>query len=382
MLASWFVLLSLVFLFGLFAGRFSARFLSKHGGLHPEPSRNQLYAWIDQAPVGWLILDGSNQLQFINMRAARMLQTSTYKQTTTALDTLDDFKDLLDIAASVRDTRHPQRMDLDVAQQELEIYAFVGEKESVALILQSRRSLEAQLDQQERWVSDVAHELKTPLTALLLVGDRLAGTVTDQNAVLVERLLKELRRMQELVADLLELSRLENTLPRIGIPSEPIHIEGLISDAWQGVKPLADSRHVHLRLLSGESKTLPLSIYGDRQRLHRALLNLFDNSLRYSPDGGEIKVELQTSPDWIRIVIKDQGPGLSDQDLAHMFERFYRGDASRFRPQRGGSGLGLSIVQQIVLAHGGWVVAENNAAGGARFELRLPRDQSCRDTRH
>jgi len=116
----------------------------------------------------------------------------------------------------------------------------------------------------------------------------------------------------------------------------------------------------------------PLFINADRTRMHRALLNLFDNALRHSPVGGLITVDLRCSNDWIRIGIRDQGPGLSEQDLEHMFERFYRGDASRFRQQRGGSGLGLAIVQQIILAHGGWVSGENDNAGGAYFELRLP----------
>jgi two-component system phosphate regulon sensor histidine kinase PhoR len=103
------------------------------------------------------------------------------------------------------------------------------------------------------------------------------------------------------------------------------------------------------------------------------LLNLFDNALRYSPEGGKITIDLHASADWLRVGIRDQGPGLSEQDLEHMFERFYRGDASRFRHQRGGSGLGLAIVQQIVLTHGGWVLGENDPSGGARFEIRLPR---------
>jgi two-component system phosphate regulon sensor histidine kinase PhoR len=95
----------------------------------------------------------------------------------------------------------------------LEAYALPGEGGWVALLLQSRRSLEAQLEQQERWVSDVAHELKTPLTALLLVGESLASQVEGRHSLLVQRLQRELQRLQELVGDLLELSRLENLLP-------------------------------------------------------------------------------------------------------------------------------------------------------------------------
>ncbi|MEY4353362.1 MAG: hypothetical protein RLZZ609_1603 [Cyanobacteriota bacterium] len=337
-----------------------------------QPSREQLLSWLDQAPLGWLILDRKNRVRFINARAQRMLQIPASETPPYFIGELAAITGLLDLTEHVRDHNHHMRQEWDFEGQKLEVFAFSGQQESVALLLQSRRSLEAQLNQQERWVSDVAHELKTPLTALLLVGDSLAATVNDQNAVLVERLLRELRRMQDLVGDLLELSRLENALPGLGISHEVITMQTLIAEVWQGVKPLADDKHIHCELTTTEH-VLPFVVVGDRRRLHRALLNLFDNALRYSPEGGTITVDLHASADWLRVGIRDQGPGLSEQDLEHMFERFYRGDASRFRHQRGGSGLGLAIVQQIVLTHGGWVLGENDPSGGARFEIRLPR---------
>ncbi|MFN9546053.1 MAG: sensor histidine kinase [Cyanobacteriota bacterium] len=283
---------------------------------------------------------------------------------------------LPELIDDVRLQRQAKRLEWEHNGQDLEVFAFPGQAEWVAILLQSRRSLEAQLSHQERWVSDVAHELKTPLTALLLVGDSLAANVTDQNAILVERLLKELRRMQDLVADLLELSRLENVLPGKGIPEESIDVLSLVKEAWQGIKPLADQKQVSLRLMCEQDNQLPLVVHGDRRRLHRALLNLFDNALRHSPEEGNIFIDLQSTADWLRIEIQDQGPGLSEQDLEHMFERFYRGDASRSRHHRGASGLGLAIVQQIVLSHGGWILGDNAPHGGARFELRLPRQPS------
>lgn len=344
---------------------------SKRLSVDQQPSREQLLAWLDQAPVGWLVLDRRDRVCFINSRAQRLLQIPASQAPPPVLSELDSASTLLDLTEYVRDHQHPMRLEWDVANQELEIFAFAGHEGSVALYLQSRRSIEAQLSQQERWVSDVAHELKTPLTALLLVGDSLAGNVTDRNAVLVERLLKELRRMQDLVGDLLELSRLENVLPGQNIRTTSIPIKDLLVDAWQGVKPLADAKEISVQI-AGDQSTAQLSVCGDRKQLHRALLNLFDNALVYSPQGAMITVDLSASAEWIRIGIEDQGPGLSEQDLEHMFERFYRGDSSRFRQQRGGSGLGLAIVQQIVLTHGGWVLGVNNRDGGARFEISLP----------
>jgi two-component system phosphate regulon sensor histidine kinase PhoR len=340
--------------------------------LKREPSQEQLLSWLDLAPLGWLVVGGSNHIWFINTRAQRLLQLSTSVPPPQLIQQLKHGEVLNELVEDVRFQQTPKRLEWDYADQELEVFAFPGEQRSVAIAVQSRRSLVAQLNQQERWVSDVAHELKTPLTALLLVGDSLASSVTDQNAVLVERLLKELRRMRELVADLLELTRLENVLPGSGMALQRIEIDVLINEAWHGIKPLADEKSVSLYLRTNNDAGLDEVVYGDRTRLHRALLNLMDNAVRFSPAGSRMEVDIDSSGDWLRIGIRDYGPGLSEQDLEHMFERFYRGDISRCRGQRGASGLGLAIVQQIILTHGGWIFGENAVGGGARFVLRLP----------
>ena len=99
---------------------------------------------------------------------------------------------------------------------------------------------------------------------------------------------------------------------------------------------------------------------------------MLDNALRYSPDGGVVRVSIDSRAEWCQLGVTDQGPGLSEDDLAHLFERFYRGDPSRARSQRIGSGLGLSIVQQIAATHGGRIQASNQSQGGAQLELILP----------
>lgn len=366
----WIILIGAPFGIGLVLGGYV---YSRQGTIRFHPSREQLLSWIDQAPVGWLILDQYNKICFANGRAQRLLDIPSADRTPLSLGRLDAFRTLFDLVDNVRDRSKPQRVEWEDGQEELEAFAFNGQQGSVAILLQSRRSLEAQLDQQERWVSDVAHELKTPLTALLLVGDSLASNVSDQNAVLVERLLKELRRMQDLVGDLLELSRLENVLPGVGIRNEEIDLFQLIRDVWHSIKPLADQKNLIAHIVQANDPSMNRSfVVGDQRRLHRAFLNLMDNAVKFSPRGAEIHIELQFTSDWVRISICDQGIGLSEQDMEHMFDRFYRGDTSRYRQQRGGSGLGLAIVQQIALAHGGWVFGENNSNGGARFELRLP----------
>jgi signal transduction histidine kinase len=419
--------------------------------------RPQLIRWLNASPTGWLIVDPLDQVILINHRAERLLDVlGAALMHTPALQRVCPAPELSELIRDARLRQHTQRLEWQRSGQELVLYAMPGEGGWVALELQSRRSLEAQLEQQERWVSDVAHELKTPLTALLLVGDSLAAQVNSGNAVLVERLQRELRRLQELVGDLLQLSRLENTLPRDGLQRSEVDLSRLVQTVWTGLRPLAEERRIRLDLqvvsptplaatarsdddqeppaggtairgtaipgpgtspglasdrsisadevsadlgsadlssadlISGEPggpdpdnidayRTDPASareggilIQGDGSLLHRALLNLIDNALRYSPDGGCIRVRVQAMDQWCLLAVQDEGPGLSEEDQERLFERFYRGDPSRVRSHRGGSGLGLAIVQQIALTHGGRVQAGNHPAGGALLELLLP----------
>ncbi len=333
-------------------------------------STRRLLGWIDASPSGWLILDRADRVVHLNLRAQRLLAIDGSRLWHgLPLQQLSPDPGLLEAVELARRQDRPLRRSWESSEGELELQLLPAGGGWLALLLNSRRSLEAQLSQQERWVSDVAHELKTPLTALLLVGESLAQRATEANAVQVERLQRELLRLQQLVADLLELSRLENTLPEAADDPRVFEAADLVDQVWQGLRPLAEQRQIGLKLQCPPQ--LPL-VRGDGARVHRALLNLLDNALRYSPDGGCIALTLTARGRWCVLAVRDQGPGFSSGDLRHLFERFYRGDPSRVRDPRTGSGLGLAIVQQIAVSCGGHVQASNHRDGGALVELILP----------
>jgi two-component system, OmpR family, phosphate regulon sensor histidine kinase PhoR len=317
----------------------------------PLPSARQLLSWMDSSPVGWILLDKTNRIRHLNPRAERILgwEGSLPSQGRSLPEVCDD-PNLASSVGLARRQDRPQRLEWQFQRQDYDVMVVPGLDGWMGVQLQSRRSLEAQLQQQERWVSDVAHELKTPLTALLLVGDSLAAQVNPQNERLVERLQRELLRLQELVGDLGQL----------------------LEQVWMGLRPLAEQRQISLVM----EQRQPLLIHADGSRLHRALLNLLDNAVRYSPDGNQVEVSLSSRGGWCLVGVRDHGPGLSEQDLSHLFERFYRGDPSRVRSQRSGSGLGLAIVQQIAVTHGGRIQASNHPEGGALMELILPLRQA------
>jgi len=355
---------------GLVLGQRLAR--RRRPPLPPAPAAPQLLRWLDDAPCGWLILTPADAVQRINARARRQLHLEAEASVVASRPLASPVLpiELREIAQDARRRARPQRRTWQVQGDDLELFALPGEAGWVALVLLSRRSLEAQLEQQERWVSDVAHELRTPLTALQLVAESLAAQATSAQQVMVERLLRELRRLQELVRDLLELSRLENALPTesdLGtLPLEP-----LVRRVWADLRPLAEERRVRLALHPGAAGT-SVRVRAVDSWLHRGLLNLLDNAVGFSPEGGTVEVAIEPGSGWCRLTVRDHGPGLSEDDLEHMFERFYRGDPARARGRRGGSGLGLPIVQQIAVSLGGRITAENHPGGGALFEWLLP----------
>jgi two-component system phosphate regulon sensor histidine kinase PhoR len=356
-------------LLGWLLGRRSPAGRQRREGL----ARASLLGWLQSAPVGWLIVDQGSTVHLINARAEQLLEVpGAALPSQQPLAAICAAPELRELVANTRQRHRIQRLCWQRHGQEIEFYGLPGRSGWVAVVLLSRRSLEAQLEQQERWVSDVAHELRTPLTALLLVGDSLAAQVNSRNAVLVERLQRELLRLQELVNDLLELSRLENALPSPEAPRPLLDLEALVEQAWSGLRPLADPRGVVLELLLLPQGEPAPQVRADRSRLHRLIYNLLDNALRYSPDHSSISVTLRSGGRWCELRVRDRGPGLSAEDQERLFERFYRGDPSRARSRRGGSGLGLAIVRQIALTHGGRVQAGNHPEGGAQLELLLP----------
>ena len=325
---------------------------------------------LEEAPLGLLLLDGQLTIRSINARAERLLELGPAPLVRgQPLSALIDAPLVEEAVRSALRQQRPERVEWQEGEEPMEATLLPAEGGWLALWLSSRRSLESQLDQQGRWVSDVAHELKTPLTSLLLLGDSLAAQSNGTPGVMVERLQRELQRLQRLVGDLLELSRLENSLPRDELRYEVLDLGELVEEVWSMLRPLAEQRGVGLAFPNRPSSLL----WGDASRLHRALLNLLDNALRYSPDQAEVEVRLTGSPQWWELEVRDHGSGFSEEDLEHLFERFYRGDPSRVRSNRSGSGLGLAIVEQIALTHGGRVQARNHPGGGAVVELVLPK---------
>jgi two-component system OmpR family sensor kinase len=220
---------------------------------------------------------------------------------------------------------------------------------------------------QREFIADASHELRTPLTIIQGQLEVLANrrNPTPEELRRVERLVhSEIARMRRLVDDLLLLAQTERPdFLRI----EPVDLQRFIPQLRDDATLTADRQFSLGEIPPGE-------LLADPDRLAQALRNLINNAIDHTtPGSGTIRIEaLNASPDSVRLVVTDDGPGIPDGELGRVFERFHRTSASR-AARLGGAGLGLAIVQAIVEAHGGRASATNTGIdGGARFELRLP----------
>jgi two-component system sensor histidine kinase BaeS len=190
--------------------------------------------------------------------------------------------------------------------------------------------------------------------------------VVEQSAQAIH---DELLRLSRLVNDLLTLSRLDNTRGDSGPPARRVRMDACatLTAAAQQMRALAEGRGVRLTA----ECAVPLWVAGDPGQIKQVLLNLLDNALRYTPAGGTVTVRGSAAEGQARIEVQDSGAGIAPQDLPHIFERFYRGDASRTRAT-GNSGLGLAIARAIIEAHGGTIEVRSTPGSGTCFTLRLP----------
>jgi signal transduction histidine kinase len=238
-----------------------------------------------------------------------------------------------------------------------------------ARLAEARRLLDANDRQRRQLLADVSHELATPLTSIrgyteMLLNPSLSAD-PRQRATYLENVLQETARMDGLVQDILELSRLE--AGAAALAPERLDWAALCRNTVHRFEP--QFRESGLRLewtgTSGE-----VWIEADGRRMEQVIENLLSNALRYVPRDGSVTVGvLALDATTSRLEVTDDGPGFPEADLPHVFDRFYRGDTSR---STAGSGLGLAIVREIVAQHGGTVRARNRAPRGASIEVDLP----------
>jgi two-component system OmpR family sensor kinase len=247
--------------------------------------------------------------------------------------------------------------------------------ERIQAAFHERDATEAELRRSEarlrRFVADASHELRTPVAAVAAYAELFERGASDRPvdlARVMSGIRVETARMGELVDDLLLLARLDEGRP---LEQEPVELVTVAAQAVDAAVAVGPGWPVRLEA------DRPVEVSGDAARLRQVLDNLLGNVRAHTPEGTSVLVRVREEADGALVEVSDDGPGMSDDEVAHVFERFYRVDQSRSR-QHGGAGLGLAIVAAIVQAHGGEVTATSAPGAGATFTMRLPRLRSGR----
>ncbi len=218
-------------------------------------------------------------------------------------------------------------------------------------------------------IANIAHDLATPLTAVQGFSEALADDLISkpearhETAQLIGR---EVQRLRRLVADMQQMSSLESG--QIKLDLAPLDVYSLVDETLAVLMP--ECEEAGIRIYNKIEPNTPL-VLADSDRVAQVLLNLLDNARRHTPRGGMITVSAQREEKMLRVLVEDTGVGIDAQDLSHIFERFYRADRSR-TGATGGSGLGLSIVKAIIVAHKGTISAESTPGEGTCIVFTLP----------
>lgn len=353
---------------------------------------------LDIAPVGYLQVDEENQLLWCNQLAREILYLQRWQpgQVRLLLELVRSYE-LDRLIEQTRDRQKPQTKEWvfhpscdnaaempTIKSLMLRAFSLPLSNGQVGVFLENRQPLLDMNQVRERSFSDLAHELRTPLTSIRLVVETLQNRLEPPLNRWVDRLMQEVDRLVNLVQSWLELTQMEAN-PTMQLHMETVELRSLMTSVWETLEPLAQRQNLSISY-SGPEKLL---IKADSARIYQVFLNLFDNSIKYSSPNTSIKIQAEIislkknhgdncPPAILEINLIDAGGGFADEDLPHVFERFYRGDKARTHTALQdtnivGNGLGLAIVRQIILAHGGSIKAMNHPqTGGAWIQIHIP----------
>ena len=347
--------------------------------------RAQLLAVLTSMVEGVMVLDSRGHVLQINPALERMFGITRVEARGKPCAELFRHQQLNDLVTAILRSRTHQQDEivLPLSGRCLQIEASPagGEREneaSAVLVLHDMTELRRLEKIRKDFVANVSHELRTPLTSIKGYVEALLDGAKDDPAASVkflEIILKQSDRLNLIIEDLLELSKIESG--GISLKEEPLELRSVIDRTLSIITPIAEKNH-H-RLVTAVDPSLP-PVAGDEGRLVQVLTNLLDNAVKYTPAGGTITVGAKLAPllgnaeppiRTIELSVADTGIGIPEEDRPRVFERFYRVDKARSR-ELGGTGLGLAIVKHIVEGHGGQVWVEANHPQGSRLVVRLP----------
>jgi two-component system phosphate regulon sensor histidine kinase PhoR len=321
---------------------------------------------------GVMVVDAQARLQLVNTAARQMLALDDVAigRPYVEMIRLPAISELVGVvlrgatpdARQFAPPRDPSRTIMATATP-----AATSAEHGVILVLHDITDLRRADQMRRDFVANVSHELRTPLTAIRGYVEALSdgGATAEEGSRFLGIIARHTHRMERLVMDLLRLARLDAGQETVELTV--CDTRALAASVIADMAPAAKERRQRIEVSIGPGAE---HVHADPLKIHDALRNLVANAVVYAPEETTIRIEATAQAGTVALVVADEGPGIPDEDLSRVFERFYRVDKSRARDP-GGTGLGLAIVKHLMELHGGSVRAENGANGGARFTLTL-----------
>ena len=259
----------------------------------------------------------------------------------------------------IADGRYDERLQVNGNDELAQLAAYFNQMAEKLNEVESMR---------RRLIGDVSHELRTPLTAIKGSMEGLMDGILPATDETYQQVLAEAERLNRLVNDLQELSRVEARAYQLNI--RPVDASALVRTVTKRLSPHAELKRITLDF---ELQPDLLHVLADEDRAVQVLTNLTGNALQYTPEGGRVTISAKRISNEIEFSIRDTGIGIPAEHLSHIFDRFYRVDKSRSRQAGGGSGIGLTIARSLIEAHGGRIWVESAGEGlGSTFNFTLP----------
>ncbi len=333
-----------------------------------EAERLRSTALIEGVSDGALVVDGANRVTLANAPACALLGIDQAGVASGEALLRDHDLQLLATACRSHTARRAAEMQLLDGRASVSAVAMPLEEGSGAVLLLLRDLTQAhQVETTRReFVSNLSHQLRNPIAAIKAMTETLEYGGLEERVQLdfLGRIHRETDRMNALVEEMLELSRLQSG--QVSYVKRPVDAAALLSDVRDTVLSRARAQQVSLDV-QVEERTPAMS--ADSEKIRQALLNLVDNALKFTPEGGSVALRAWDDGGDVRVAVEDTGVGIEPEHLPHVFERFYKVDRAH---SAGGTGLGLAIAKHIVEAHGGAISVRSRPGAGTVFEFAVP----------
>jgi two-component system phosphate regulon sensor histidine kinase PhoR len=312
-----------------------------------------------------LVLNNKRQILLANQAAEKLLGSDLVGQTLIRAARHHELESLLQEARETPNESPEQLLELD--GRAIRAHALVeqnGSRSVDLLVLRDVTEMRRLGRARREMVANISHELRTPITTIGLLTDTLINGAIDKPRR-SKKMLAEIRRevdtLAQLVQEMRDLSLIESG--QMPIKLTPTLLHTIVEATVEPLQPIAERKQQQIAV----EVPPDVSVLADQAHIKRALTNIVHNAVKFSPEGGHIRVAATMSDDEVTLSVMDDGPGISTEDLPRIFERFYQ--ASRARHD--GTGLGLAIARHIVLGHGGRIWAESVEGRGATFFVTL-----------